>query len=747
MITNGTTQPWTTPIPLAEIDSNDLRNAEKLMKALLPSIERRANWNGSETEFLQAGCSDYARVFGHTITAQGFRYLYERTITRNAGQGSFSRLELFLSDRVKRQGGGRAMLLVASESDFAELHDKIARWQNPAEPTSIEEAELWTRAIELYNALVDGGTNATRTKYALLSFLWRHAPPLAKTQNALRVMFDRRLAEWIRSDDGSLRDRRELRKGVPIARAFSPEDIDIIVWHTVRNCGGRISQGVRECILGKAKRADGTPALLTPQMIAACTRHNSGKSYVPTRLREVLTPQVRRIRPLDIGGRYANDHRATMEVDYSASFSDDIYSADDITLCVEVFMRDPSGEVIRDEHGKAILVRGQALVFVDVRSRRVLGYSLQPERNYNQWGIRTNAKNVMRDFAVPRFWLWEKNIWERSRLLTGGRNWRQRTNDECQEGLRRFGCRFIFTPTPQGKAVMERIAGLLQDRMEGERGYTGRNERVDKPQRTKDAERLVRSGADPAQYFYEFNEWHQRFGEIIEEYNQTKQDGALDGLSPAEAYVKFQNLKNPPKRYSPEIAFQLSYEWKRVSVTKDGIRFDVGNQRFIYCGEVISHLSGQEVLAGFDPSDPSELIVTDLNQRNAIAVERFIPQSPTAAYDHPEDFRRELAKVRGQDAWPKIRYRTLKDKYEVVPRPIMTDRQFQKTAALGQEIEQQRAAIQSRRNEFETRRTRAQRKAQRLKMPAAIIGQHGDEDEYLQMRLDAQRQAEKETNL
>jgi len=741
---------WQPSIPLAEIAEDCIARAARLQRALRPSLERRPpNWIGSMAEFYAGAVADYKREFGHSVSARHIRALIERTLRRDGGAENFARVELFLDDRLRRDVGGRAIFLSASESDFAELQERISSFTNPAEPSSVEEAVLWCRAIELFNSLVESGRDHTRTKYALLSFLWRHAPRLAKTPNALRVMFDRRLAKWVESEGAAaLRDGRELRKGVKIAPEFPQQDIDIILGHTAWHCGGRLSQGVRECVAGKAKdQRTGATLQLTAKTVAILTRHDQGKSYVPHRLRELLTPMLARLRPQVIGGRYANNHRCTGEADYSANFSDDLYTADDVTMPVEVYMRDATGEVIRDQQGKAILVRGQVLLFADVRSRMVLGFSLQPERQYSQWGIRTNAKNVMSKFAVPRFWLWEKNIWQRGKLLTGGTNWRQRTNDECQEGLHRFGCRFIFTPNPQGKAVMERIAGLLQDKMESIVGYVGREERVDKPQHTKNAERAVAQGGDPSEHFYEFNEWHRRLEEIIDEYNHTKQEGAIDGLSPIEAYGKFQNHENPPMRYSPEIAWRLSYDSKPMLVTKNGIRFEISGERFIYCGEAISHLVGREVLVHFDPEDPSTITVTDRNERNPITIERFIPQSPTAAYDRPEEYRRELAKVRGQDAWPKITYRTMRATFEPAKRGFMPDagRAAAHTVKLGAEIGQQRAAIKARQTKAEANERKVQRLARETGMPASILGTGDNQAEYLEMMRNALN-AKEDTN-
>ena len=67
-------------------------------------------------------------------------------------------------------------------------------------------------------------------------------------------MFDRRLAEWKQTNGGtSFRDGRELRKGVKLAPDFPQRDVDIILGHTAWRCGGRLEQGIRECVEGKAQ--------------------------------------------------------------------------------------------------------------------------------------------------------------------------------------------------------------------------------------------------------------------------------------------------------------------------------------------------------------------------------------------------------------------------------------------------------------------------------------------------------------
>ena len=52
---------------------------------------------------------------------------------------------------------------------------------------------------------------------------------------------------------------------------------------------------------------------------------------------------------------------------------------------------------------------------------------------------------------------------------------------EVVQGLRAFGIKFIHSIRPRSKTV-ECIGGLVQDLMEAEPGYCGRNERVDAPE-------------------------------------------------------------------------------------------------------------------------------------------------------------------------------------------------------------------------------------------------------------------------
>src|SRR5688572_9667052 len=96
---------WTPAIALAEIAPECIERAALLQRALRPSLERRAKWNGTAAEFEAAGIADYQRECGHAISDRYFRKLIKRTIDRAGETADFSHVELFLEENPKRRTG------------------------------------------------------------------------------------------------------------------------------------------------------------------------------------------------------------------------------------------------------------------------------------------------------------------------------------------------------------------------------------------------------------------------------------------------------------------------------------------------------------------------------------------------------------------------------------------------------------------------------------------------------------------
>jgi hypothetical protein len=180
-------------------------------------------------------------------------------------------------------------------------------------------------------------------------------------------------------------------------------------------------------------------------------------------------------------------------------------SADDFTMPVYYYVPDANGQPTALSNGKGLLTRGQILLFTDFRALRIIGWSMQPDRNYSSLTIRSLCTHVFAEHGVPSVLQFERGIWESSSLIKG-RDPAPFEFTEVMQGLREFGIKFIHSIRPRSKTV-ERIGGLVQDLMEAEPGYCGRNERVDAPEtlRKQMAEVEARK-VHPSKYFYSYED-------------------------------------------------------------------------------------------------------------------------------------------------------------------------------------------------------------------------------------------------
>ncbi len=732
---HGSVYRWSPPLPLAEIDAGCIEAAARLQRALRPSLERRPpKWIGTVGEFEQAGLADYQRELGHRISDRHFRRLICRTLERDGGAEDFARVELFLDEHPKRRAGTGAVFSSAAQSDFRELHELIASFRTPAEPSAHEEALLWLRAIELFNALVESGRNVKRLKNSLLAFLWKHAPRLAKTPLALRRNFDRKVARWIETEGkaNALMDGRKLRKGTSTAPPYASDDLDKIVWHAVANCGSRYHQAVRELVASEG---------LSPDVLQHFYTSKS-KSYMPGRLREAVRYDVAMLKPHQQGPRAADKVKASLTRDYAGIYSNTAFMADDFTMPVLWY--------VPDGRGWFSLVRGQVLIVIDFRSLRILGYSLQADAHYNSAVIRTLFTRVFEERGLPRVLYLERGIWKTSKLITGGPRAERlvRESDlplswaECEMGLRQFGLKFVHARRARSKTV-ERVGGLVQDLMEREPGYVGREERYDKPERTTAREREVNARkVHPSKHFYDEDQWCARLSEIFDQYNATQQQGRiLAGVSPDEAYEQFQNPEDPPTKLGPECRFLLAHHRIPVTVTNEGICFRVRGQQYKFRDAQTGRYIGRKMLAWFNVELPDIVTVTTEDMTNPFTVERH--QAVPALDPDPDLYAREVAKVEGHAAYAKTRYRVLRAKFAQKFRANIV---APSTVELGRQMERQQLALQGRRIDAARRASTIARKAADVGIPASVVNREDpDAVEYLEMMREAERQHREES--
>ena len=273
--------PWQPTLSLAEIADDCLAEATKLRTALLPALQRHASPLLTGQDRTRLGLADYHRAFGHSVNERHWRRLIARTLQRAGSAEDFNRLELYLPDNPKPRCA--AARLLPHETDFKELRETIQSFTDPAAPSAAEKAALWAQAFELVAPLAKRERKAVRRE--LVKFLTRHAPTLAENAHALRVNFERKFSRWQEQGESpaALMDGRELKRGVPTAPPVPQNDIDLMQYKAVFECGGRVAQAKRDLV------ASGTRSGLTAGTLELLASPRTRKSAVPKRISVRIT--------------------------------------------------------------------------------------------------------------------------------------------------------------------------------------------------------------------------------------------------------------------------------------------------------------------------------------------------------------------------------------------------------------------------------------------------------------------------
>jgi hypothetical protein len=707
---------WQAPLPLDKIANAHIESARKLREALWPWLVQQHDLSLTAAEREAGGTADYFRIFHSRISPRYWRELLARTLRRDAGAEDWNRLEIYLPERPAAKEAAARMVTAALAEEFGAVESFINACGNPAAPSKTEQRAVWTLALEKYASLVSSGMPDKQAARRVRSFLFAKAPFLASTRDALLKAFDRKreALEHSAGDPKALRDGREQngdRFDLPaddrdrlIHRAVFYYRGDVVpAWRDLLKSG--FSEPVRERYFGKA----------------------ASKSHVPTSVKDSVSSEVEILTVMHQGPRAYDSIKGYVDRSYEGIASLKCMSADDFTMPVYYYV--PDGK------GWFVLTRGQILIFTDFRALRILGWSMQPDRNYSSLTIRSLCTHVFAEHGVPSVLQFERGIWESSSLIKG-RDPAPFEFTEVVQGLREFGIRFIHSIRPRSKTV-KRIGGLVQDLMEAEPGYCGRNERVDAPEtlRKQMAEVEARK-VHPSRYFYSYEDWHRRFGEIVNQYNAAPQQGRiLCGMSPDEALAKLADTDDPPMQFSAGLRYLLAHDKRPAKVTLNGVTFQVGRQKFNYRGKEIAHLVGQDVLAWFDPENPETLTVTDMQRRNPICVARAHEVSALECVTDPDSGRlaQELRRVAAQGSYMKARFTAVKSKFPMPQRVAIADAH---TAQLGQEFDHLKTA----QKEKTVRVDRMRRQANRLDIPAVMV----DDDPETQRGLELMAEAERE---
>jgi len=679
---------WNPEIPVEECAEPYQKKARMLQRALATALEKRNDPMLSARELQEIGLRDYKAAFGSPISASRWHFLFYRTIERAGASENFSRLDLYLDRRAARKE--QAMMPEAKRGKFFKVELALSQCGDLNNLSKDERRHVLVAMIETYAALVDLGEPAKRVKRDLLKLVAASGARLSKSRNSLRQYFQWHYDRWLTggSKEGSLQDRRS-EANRKRARPIPEEDRELVIMHAVMACGGRISQAWRECV---------QKGMLSEELMGRFLHNPASKSHVPFSIREAMRCEVDMVEENHHGPRGTRDNGAYIERYWGSTPSYAWYCMDDCTLPILFWV--PDGK------GWFTLMRGQFLLAIDTRSTCILGYALMPERNYNARAIRTLITHIADEYGLPtRGFYFERGIWKDAKILTGAKGDAPLDWIEVERGLTEFGLVFKHTIRARSKPI-ERVLGALQNLLEGDPGYVGRNEIIDGFEQVKRLQLQVASRKlDPRETFYSHEQWDKRLEAICQQYNAETQQGKMTmGLSPEDALHGFKDKSDKSVHFGASCRYLLALHKRPILVTKNGITLHFGKQVFNYRNKRTGELRGQTVIAWFNPELPEVLAVTDMKKENAFCVER---SQSVPALDAPEELlAQETQRVADHMSYARTRYRVLKAKYDQDFRPLVVDRH---TVELGQQIEGGRAEATARIKQKRDLQTRARK--------------------------------------
>jgi hypothetical protein len=688
---------WEPPVPLPQVAPAHIERAAKLQRALRRGLELSADDSREDGERARIGFEHFRREYG-PASERHYRRLLQRTIDRAGGEPRWDDLALYLDERPARKAGAAPM--ARTDSDRAIL-DYTSDVQDPLHPTRKEAALVWVVACEQLHARIEAGKKEKAARRDIAALLIGSGVSLGRNADAVKESLKRKFAQWLAGGRtlSALEDLRPLASGYFRAPKLSQEDRLTLIAHTRLNCGGRESQSWREL----RERGE-----LSDDLMTHYRDDPVSKSYVPARIRDAITGDVKRMKNFHHGPREHKLKGAFHTRDWRAVAAGDWYQADDVTPPIYYWHR--------DERGAVEILRGQFLPMVDERTTCVLGFVLISEPNYNSLAIRSLITNVCGEHGLPRHgFSFERGIWKSSRILTGGKN--AVPFAVADAGLRGLGLRFRHAQLPRGK-VIERTIGQLQDMMEGVRGYTGRDERRDGFERLQRAKLDVEAGRVAAdERFLSEAQIAAEFLDIIERYNHAPQQGRKlpPGWTPMQGWEQLQGA--PRAMMDARCLHLLAHDRRKVKVGANGITIQIGKQRFNYKDRETGARVGEEVLAWFNPQRPDLLPCTDLAQREVFTVQRSCEIPAVGATR--EQLARENGLIAAHQGYASELYRVIKNTLPPVHyRRNLVDG---KTERVGEQIAAQRTAITVQQREENNRAATLARKARRAGIPAGLV--------------------------
>lgn len=567
--------------------------AHDLRRAFAGALELygRSKWGRDEIE--AAGRSGYVQSVGHPISSRTFWRLFDTVIERDAGRREFGNLALYLPNVLQRR---------ATPDVFAKLAKSLPTLVNAVHgvedvnaPTVAQVLLIWDSALNEHQDLIDAGMSPKKATETVVAALNACGLPLARSREALRRNFSRKVDRWVEGGrvPSAIRDQRAERSGDQDGVPLTEEDVKKLTARGLQM--GSLALAWREFLReGKLSEAVTQRYISNPKT----------KSYVPKSVREIVGPKIAMLRDVHRGPRQAKLKGAYITRDWSGVLAGDWYQADDTTLGIYYWEE--------ADDGSWRILRGQFLPMIDCGTRRALGVALHSEASYTAAVIRGLIVATHDTYGLPRAgFYFENGIWRSAKLLHGT----QPPSDavpfeETEVGLREWTKFKHALPGNARAKPIERVIGILQTFMQDQPGYVGRDEKNEKFEAVQLKLTAARAGKlHPNTFLLHRDEWIKRIEGVCEKYNDEPQEGHLDGLTPREAWDQRFDTNSPLVKLGPDVRYLLANHRRPMKVRKNGVCVQLGKDRLWFQSEELGALIGQIVQVYFNPDDPSSVFV------------------------------------------------------------------------------------------------------------------------------------------
>ena len=556
--------------------------------------------------------------------------------------------------------------------------------------TTQQRAEIWTEAVNSYQAVLMNGKSPGATVEEVATELLRRFPQISATREAAMRQLYRKVNRI--ETDGKIADLRSQANRKRQKGELSPEDRVAFNQALIYRHYGDIDKAWRDCLVNKKFSQE-----LRTQNPIDETRRTRCPKWVR---RQYTRRLIKRMLDLAHRPRKARQNGPYIHNLHSHG-AGNVFSIDDVTL--EIYFKPPAGD-------PCPLRRGQFFPLVDCRSKKILAIGLVNADGYRQDEPLIVVKRGFKHYGIAREIVHVENgVWEKGKLLGG------RTYDSESEIKRNFaerlGIRLInsMPAAPRGK-IVENILKLLQMRIRGNANWVGPDEKKLTFEHSKGAIQDVLSGRKTAEEagFWLFNEWFAFLRDVIvPEYNATKQMSLVMGgtkevyMSPNEAWEAFQPRDSNGEtigmdRLSEELEWLFDHR-EIVNVGRNGIHLP-------YCGGLnykggdSGKFLGQDIIVYFDPEKTERVHISDLKQEcwGIVPQDAQIPRW-TASREQLAD---AFGRIKEHDSRARMLVAEIKSAYKAPPRRIIAD-----AAALeiGRGMQEREAALRSTREN--TRRT------------------------------------------